>query len=260
MKYNSPFKIETRFIGGLSETQKQVFELAARRWSELIIADVPNVLIPDFGEVDDLVIDAQGINIDQVGGVLGRAGPTMIRAGSFIPARGIMEFDTADLENMEANGSLFNVIVHEMGHVLGIGTLWKAHGLIEGSGTDDPLFVGANTMREYANLTGASVPQKVPIANTGSPGTREGHWREDVFDYELMTGYLDSGSNPLSRLTIASLQDIGYQVDYNFADAYQLPSDLEREVVVLVGHQFCDVERPVYEILPESVEVAAELS
>ena len=38
-----------------------------------------------------------------------------------------MSFDTADLARMEADGSLTDVILHEMGHVLGFGTLWSRH-------------------------------------------------------------------------------------------------------------------------------------
>ena len=37
---------------------------------------------------------------------------------------------------------------------------------------------------------------------------------------ELMTGYLSAGDNPLSRLSIATLQDLGYSVDYSQADPY----------------------------------------
>ena len=33
-----------------------------------------------------------------------------------------------------------------------------------------------------------------------------------VFGNELMTGFLNAGRNPLSRLTIAALQDMGYEV------------------------------------------------
>ena len=35
-----------------------------------------------------------------------------------------------------------------------------------------------------------------------------------------MTGYVNSGYNPTSMLTIASLQDLGYDVDYTQADIY----------------------------------------
>jgi hypothetical protein len=36
---------------------------------------------------------------------------------------------------------------------------------------------------------------------------------------EFMTGFLN-GENPISRITIASLEDIGYEVNYDVADPY----------------------------------------
>jgi hypothetical protein len=43
------------------------------------------------------------------------------------------------------------------------------------------------------------------------------------FNNELMTGFIDQGANPLSRVTIASFGDLGYQVDLSAADPYTLP-------------------------------------
>ena len=37
---------------------------------------------------------------------------------------------------------------------------------------------------------------------------------------ELMTGFLNSGLNPLSGITIATLEDLGYSVDYSTAESY----------------------------------------
>jgi len=225
----SPFQIQIRFLGGLNETQQTIFALAAARWSEVIVGDLPSVNT-NIGIVDDVVIDAEGSAIDGPGRILGQAGPTSLRPGSLLPARGIMAFDIDDLYEMEADGSLFNVIVHEMGHVLGFGTLWESLGLLQGAGGPNPLFIGANAMREYAALIGAEEPTPVPVANTGGPGTRDGHWRETIFGTELLTGYLDSGRNPLSRLSVAAMQDIGYLVNYMAADPYSLPTseDLAR--------------------------------
>ncbi len=41
-----------------------------------------------------------------------------------------------------------------------------------------------------------------------------------------MTGYINAGVNPLSRLTIASLEDLGHTVNYNVSDPYVLPDSL----------------------------------
>jgi hypothetical protein len=136
---------------------------------------------------------------------------------------------------MELHGTLVDVIIHEMGHVLGIGTLWKPKLLVADSGTINPTFTGAQATAEFGVLSGEAGPTPVPIANTGGPGTREGHWRESVFGNELMTGYVDTGSNPLSRLTIASLIDIGYQADLDAADLFSLPSSLRLAMLGIGG-------------------------
>ena len=39
-----------------------------------------------------------------------------------------------------------------------------------------------------------------------------------------MTGWLNAGANPLSRVTAASLADLGYQVDLSAADSYTPPT------------------------------------
>jgi subtilisin-like proprotein convertase family protein len=252
------FAIRVRFLGGLSATQQAVFEQAAARWSAIITGNLPDINT-DVGIVDDVVIDAEGTPIDGQSGILGQAGPTRVRPGSLLPARGIMSFDTADLARMEAEGSLLNVIIHEMGHVLGLGTLWQNLGLLQGAGTANPVFTGANAMREYATLIGANVPTPVPVANTRGPGTRDGHWRESVFGNELMTGFLNGGANPLSRMTIAALQDMGYEVNLNAADPYVLPTALQLAAMGIgvegAAHRRCDMTRPEVEVLPESALV-----
>lgn len=223
----SAYKIEVRFIGGLNAKQKKAFKTAANRWSKVIVGDVPSVVVG--GEViDDLLIEAQGVAIDGPGQILGQAGPTNLRPASagnnaFLPAKGIMSFDTADLAAMEADGTLVDVITHEMGHVIGIGTIWDRKGLLAGAGTMNPTFKGTNAKREYGVLKGTG-PLAVPVENSGGAGTRDSHWRETVFKNELMSGFIAAPGNPLSRVTVASLQDLGYQVDMSAAEAYGLPN------------------------------------
>ncbi len=219
----SSFNIQLRFMGGLTASQRSVFELAKARWQEIITGDLPTVEI-DGEEIDDLLIEASGEAIDGAGRVLGQAGPTHVRTGSLLPCKGVMAFDVADLADMEANGSLVDVIIHEMGHVIGLGTLWHDKDLVAGANTSNPEFTGARSQSVYANLRGQAQPLNVPLENEGGAGTAEGHWREVTFDNELMTGFIDPGSNPLSRLSIAALEDLGYQVNYGLADSYSLPT------------------------------------
>ena len=211
------FDIEIRFTG---DAQFQAaFEQAAARWEQVIVGDLPSIVSARLGVIDDLVIEASAIAIDGQGGILAQAGPREFRSsGSGLPFSGIMEFDTADLQQMAAGGRLVGVITHEMGHVLGLGTLWDRFGLK----ADNFSYTGQNALTEYRRLSGNAAATFVPLENTGGAGTQGSHWRESVFESELMTGF-DSGRMELSRLTIAALQDLGYEVNYSAADAYTLP-------------------------------------
>lgn len=236
----SAYKIEVRFLGGLTAQQKSAFKTAADRWSKVIVGDVPSVMVG--GElVDDLLIEAQGVAIDGAGGILGQAGPTSLRpasagANAFLPAKGIMSFDTDDLAEMQANGTLVDVITHEMGHVIGIGTIWSHKRLLAGSGTTNPTFTGANTKREYGKLK-KKRSIAVPVENIGGAGTRDSHWRETVFKNELMSGFIAAPNNPISRLTVASLKDLGYVVNMAAAEPYTLPNlQLLAEAGLMLAH------------------------
>ena len=207
----------------MSEQQIEVFDEASERWSEVIFGDVPDVAsVPGIGFVDDLIIEANAPVIDGVGGILGFAGPTFIRTSSSIPVAGQMSFDIADINNLEANGTFAGVILHEMGHVLGMGTIWDNLGLVTGVGGANPRYTGAGATAEYNDLFG-NTETSVPVANTGGAGTRDSHWRESVFQEELMTGFAENFFMPMSRVTTASLGDIGYDVDVDAADPFFIP-------------------------------------
>jgi len=209
----------------LTASQRAVFLQAAGRWSQIIVGDLPDVTYQGR-VIDDVEIVATAPRIDGVGGILGQAGPTRIRTGGdSLPYLGQMEFDSADVGSMVSNGSFTDVILHEMGHVLGFGTLWNygSRNLVQGVGTSNPVFVGANAVREYQTMTG-TLAASIPIENTGGEGTAGGHWRESVFSTELMTGYAEAPGvpMPISRMTVGALQDLGYTVDYAAADPFTL--------------------------------------
>ena len=224
----APFSITIHFLGGLTPAQQKAFTKAADRWTRVIVGDLPSVVIGGV-RIDDVLIEAEGVRIDGPGEILGEAAPTMLRprnagAAAFLPAKGIMSFDTADLGAMERDGTLNDVITHEMGHVLGIGTIWDLKRLLQGAGTRNPTFVGAAAKKEFGLLKGRTVaPTPVPVENRGGDGTADSHWRDTVFQNELMTGFVGAAPNPMSRLTVASLQDLGYKVDVTKAERYSLP-------------------------------------
>lgn len=244
----STFNITVRYVTGTNPTaaQSAAFDSAAARWSRVIIGDLADFTgqlvqgggnpcgrteIPNTTEtIDDVLIFAMLVPIDGVNGILGSAGPCSIRLSNSLTIYGLMRFDTADLTNMESNGTLRDVILHEMGHVLGLGTLWATKGLITGAGTLDPFFTGAQANQKFDDIGGDTYTGggTVPVENcVGAPpgcgaGTRDGHWREfGYFENELMTGYIDIPA-PMSVVTPASFADMGYLVNYSAADAFSL--------------------------------------
>lgn len=178
--------------------------------------------------IDDLLIYTQIVEIDGPGAILGLAGPCFIRAENGLPIAGIMAFDIADADALEEGGAFAGTVLHEMAHVLGFGSLWQYLGLLAdpaSAGNDDPHFVGAAALAAFDSIGGASYTggAKVPVENLGGDGTRDGHWRESVFGTELMTGWINGGDDPLSAVSIVSLEDLGYEgVDISGADDFRL--------------------------------------
>jgi hypothetical protein len=222
----------------LDPATQAVFSDAAARWEEIIPGDIPDfgVTLPaggcqpvtEDGGIDDLKVYITVLPIDGSGGVLGRAGPCYYRTERHpFPITGIMELDEADVADLLASGLLEDVVVHEMAHILGFGTLWdtSTNDLLVGRGSTEPYFTGVAAVTAFDDAGGElRTRPKVPVENTGGPGTRDGHWRESVHNSELMTGWIEGGGvpNPLSAITIGSLADMGYAVNMNAADPYVL--------------------------------------
>lgn len=237
------FQIELVFATPVTAAREAVFRAAAERWMTILapedLADVrPRRALscgsdPKFRRsvavVDDVMIVVAVEEIDGRFGILGRAGFCSLRQDNLLPFYGFMEFDDADVERLERAGRLENVILHEMGHVLGIGTLWEVQGLLRNRASEDQApdthFTGRRAIAAFDEAGGAGYAgAKVPVENTGGPGTRNAHWREAVMDTEVMTGYSQAGREPLSAITVQSLADLGYTVDLSAADSYRLPS------------------------------------
>ncbi len=245
------YQVHVQFLSCMTPTQEAAFANAAARWSQVITGDVADLLIGNIGAgacgsnspaivnrtIDDLVIFATIEPIDGVGGILGSAGPCFIRTGSNFPVIGRMRFDVADVGNLEAQGRFTDVILHEMGHVIGIGTLWNTFGLLQlpspvGGPSQDTHHNGANAITGFNAIGGSTYTggAKVPVENMFGGGTINAHWRESVLVNELMTGFLNGGTaNPLSELTVRSLADFGYQVDPAAADQFFLVLSLRAE-------------------------------
>jgi len=221
---------------GVPASDYAVFESARKQWTEKITADVVDVSSSGMSltyacdngypsTIDDVYLCGKFEPIDGAGGILGSAGPLYVRSLSSsrdrgLPITGRMRFDSADIDNMKRRGYFEGVIVHEMGHILGIGTLWNYLG-ITGSNAQDCPYYGANANAEYQRLSGCT--GSLPTELDGGSGTRCGHFDEECFTSEIMTGYVNSVM-PFSNITLQSMKDMGYSVDDTLAEPITLSS------------------------------------
>jgi Leishmanolysin len=260
------YNIVLRFTARFPDKFKPAFQSAVLRWQTIITADVPDSIQTfyaadcgvtgqtDVVGVDDLVIWVDTIPFNASNPyLLGRAGPCFSRPISRLTAVGAMEFVDTQMDGLLAANQLTDTVMHEMGHILGLGTHWQTLGLsanvLGGNlcGTD-PQYVGANALREYHALGGTG---NIKLENLYGPGTCEGHWKESVFGTELMTGFLNGNvANPLSKITLGSMQDLGYSIDLSKADSYTIPAAGTASVSVRAGKNDLIVTRPVDHLVP----------
>jgi hypothetical protein len=203
-----------------------------------------------------LIIYAAVAPIDGPGKILAQAGPCYVRDQSVLPAVGVMQFDQADIQNYITTGRFESIVLHEMNHVVGFGTIWGDKNLVQNAVFGNDTVPSANTNPRFmgfaaiASCTSAgstanhcTAASGVALEQCGGLGTADGHWREvfttnctgtnrapvggtPAFDTELMTGYVEATgvSMPWSAMSISSFQDLGYTVNLLAADPYTVPS------------------------------------
>ena len=246
------YNLVLRFYGNSpTPAQQALFDTAAARIRATITGDLapvnsgtnfdispctPGQTTTITEVIDDVVIYVRLANIDGPGNILASAGPCFVRSGknaqgqggtdSLTTVIGTMQFDVSDLGLLRRE-----TILHEMLHVIGVGAMWPdpspdGWGLISGAGGPTPRYTGAEGRAGCQEVGGTvTCASSVPVEDTLGPGTRDVHWEENVFDTELMTGFVENSASamPLSKMTLRSLRDIGYTVNAANFDNYTKP-------------------------------------
>jgi hypothetical protein len=201
-------------------TDRELFRRARDTWTSIIQSDLPSVESVSLEKgmltgncrypttINDIYICCQYIDIDGEGGVVGRTAILATRNDTTaLPVVSRIRLDNDDLVGLKDAGIFQQVVEHELAHALGFGILWGPRNLTRTvNGTCE--YTGVKAIAEYRALTGCS---RIP--------TTCGHWREECLNRELMTDSADLAS-ALSRVTIASMADLGYDVSYDSAESF----------------------------------------
>ena len=287
------YDIELVFLAEGSASQNQVMRDAAMKWQSVLARGAedftytiesaqpagrcgPGSPAMAVGEtIDDTRVYVTIDSIDGAGGILGRAAPCSWRQVSFATSdpidqevlRGFIELDEDDVNRLEAQGALISTVTHEFGHVLGVGTLWGPLGFLQdasvgGNANADTHFDGPLTVAAFNAIGGRSYRgAKVPVQSGGERGSSDSHWRESVFGIELMTPFIELGDQPLSRITVESLADVGYEVNLTAADQYRVSgasADTEGPVIFM-GDDIARIPMRVFDQKGRLVKVVPPL-
>ncbi|MEO1527088.1 MAG: leishmanolysin-related zinc metalloendopeptidase [Planctomycetota bacterium] len=208
------FDIVVQHENPLTQAERLAFESAEATWESIILG------YQESPPIESLIISSRIVEGDGPGGVLGSARPTQLTAESpfadFLYARaGEMSFDSSDTATLAAAGVLDDLILHEMGHVIGLGTLWSGSAIgipgfqelyTSGSGQ----YTGTQALAAYRREFDPNATY-VPVELDGGPGTANSHWNEEDLGDEVMTGFIH-GEVFVSGVTIGGLEDLGYLV------------------------------------------------
>ena len=147
-----------------------------------------------------------------------------------MPEVGAIVLDEADIGTLESDGVLEAVVTREMARAMGFDRgLWNEHGFLQDPSLPEspdadthmnaPLVVAAFNAAGGAGYAGA----KAPLESGAMEGVSDQYWRAIVFGDEVMTPFVTGDSQPLSRITLEALYEVGYELDVTMADAFTLP-------------------------------------
>jgi hypothetical protein len=204
------YNITIEFVGTWTQAYYDIFVASADRLTSLIVGELQDVSVRSKGRttvIDDIKITAELGAIDGLYGVLGQAGPTAVRTSNSLPATATMKFDIADVNDMGL-AAFEDVVLHEMAHSLGFGSIWSRLGLVTNGE-----YTGANAVDAFHDMGGTGF---IPVEQDGGSGTAGSHWDEETFNNELMTGYINDGMNYFTGMSAAAFADLGYTLSPNY--------------------------------------------
>ena len=231
------YTLNTHFTPSLTDPQAFSLELNFATGTETLTADHRQTIRKAADRIEQMITQSPfdaphtiTINIEALDfgpGFVAAAGPTQIRRLNTLPmpVTGEVIFNpNPESDLLDHPRYLYDTMIHEFAHVVGFGTFWEDHQMI----ADEHLgLYAANTFagQVYGEMLGTFIPTPVELTVNVGEGSDLGHWRKNPhFDNEIgvEAGHPDE-QQVTSALTIASLRDLGWTVNYGAAEEYILP-------------------------------------
>lgn len=207
------FQITWRFASDVPASVRAAAVRAADRIERIVVGDAPAVttsLPSSCGGGAEETIDDVAVYVEMgtmSGDALASGGPCKFVADRAAPAGGrvVVARTTADLPT----AVLDNIMVHEVAHVLGIGTSSRWTAALAGTGVPGAVqFTGTRAVVAHQTLgfSGTSVPVTDDLA----------HWRGAALEHEIMSPL----GTRVSQLTVGAFADLGYTVNAGAAEPW----------------------------------------
>jgi len=257
---SSPNGLFTYTITGVSDsTELAVIQSAFNKWDSICLIDTSR-----WGSSYSIIVSYSIASLAT--GILGGASLQTYNIsqgttyGNIMPYEGTIQLNslyTASMLSDTRTGGktkYYYVVLHELGHILGIGPFWSSSDPIyapitsytdANDSTTKYYYTGTNAFKQYKSYLSSDLSNAViglPIEDNGGSGTAEVHPEEGLenevssdtryingifhpgINEELMTGWMEGSptDTPLSRVTLGFLEDMGYIVNYSDAESFSI--------------------------------------
>jgi hypothetical protein len=233
------FNIDFNFSREFTPFQRQVIQSAGDRWEQVIKGDLPSQVF-EGTVIDDLRIDVSLASIAGSGGV-DRNSIRTRSEGRRLPYFADLFFNSAKIAELtnsqfpkdvnNTGNRLFKIALHEIGHALGIGSLWFTDFVKNIGGRyayRQKGLLASRALEEYNAAVAFRGNTEIPLVQpTGL--LKADHWsqswadeRQNGLGYsEIMNPSIPlatsslTGEYRLSRISAGVLADLGYGVDFS---------------------------------------------